>query len=141
MFLLDTDHLTIIQRQTQPDFDRLSERMSQHAPTDFYLSIVSFHEQTVGCHTYITRARDTAGLIRGYEALRQMLTDFTSFQLLPFDQAAGDQLDDLQTRRLRLAAMDLRIAAIALAQSMTLLTRNLGHFRRVPGLVVEDWTT
>jgi tRNA(fMet)-specific endonuclease VapC len=37
--------------------------------------------------------------------------------------------------------MDLWIAAIALTNSMTVLTRNRVDFERVPGLTVEDWTT
>ena len=36
--------------------------------------------------------------------------------------------------------MDLRIGAIALANDMTVLTRNLIDFGRVPNLTVEDWT-
>jgi tRNA(fMet)-specific endonuclease VapC len=36
--------------------------------------------------------------------------------------------------------MDLRIASIAIANQMTLLTRNRVDFERVPGLMFEDWT-
>jgi len=36
--------------------------------------------------------------------------------------------------------MDLRIAATAMANDFTLLSRNLVDFRQVPGLRVEDWT-
>jgi tRNA(fMet)-specific endonuclease VapC len=36
--------------------------------------------------------------------------------------------------------MDLKIAAIALANQATLISRNVNDFRRVPGLDVQDWT-
>jgi tRNA(fMet)-specific endonuclease VapC len=38
-----------------------------------------------------------------------------------------------------IGAMDLLIAAHALALDATLVTNNLAHFRRVPGLKVADW--
>jgi tRNA(fMet)-specific endonuclease VapC len=37
--------------------------------------------------------------------------------------------------------MDLRIASVVLDHSATLITRNRRDFERVPGLMIEDWTT
>ena len=37
--------------------------------------------------------------------------------------------------------MDTLIAASALAESCAIVTHNLDHFRRVPGLETQDWTT
>jgi len=36
--------------------------------------------------------------------------------------------------------MDLKLASIVLLRNATLLSRNLGDFRKVPGLKVEDWS-
>ena len=35
--------------------------------------------------------------------------------------------------------LDLFIASIALANGHTLITRNIKHFERMPGLTVESW--
>lgn len=35
--------------------------------------------------------------------------------------------------------MDLKIASICLAHDAMLLTRNVGHFKNIPGLRVENW--
>jgi tRNA(fMet)-specific endonuclease VapC len=140
MFLLDTEHIGIIQRHSQPQYGRLTQRMGQHSLTAFYAPIVSFHEQALGANNYINRARAAAGVIRGYEMLQLVLTDYVAMQVLPFDQAASDTFALLRTQGVRIGTMDLRIAAIALARGLVVLTRNLGDFRRVPGLTAEDWT-
>jgi tRNA(fMet)-specific endonuclease VapC len=140
MFLLDTDHIGIIQKKTEPEFNRLSVRISQHAITSFYFSIISFHEQVMGWNAYIGRAREVRGVVKGYAQFQQILADFASAQVLPFDQAAAAVFTDLRKQKWRVPTMDLRIAAIALARDMTVLTRNLSDFGKIPRLRVEDWT-
>jgi tRNA(fMet)-specific endonuclease VapC len=62
---------------------------------------------------------------------------------LPFDDAAAEihaQIrHQLETAGTPIGPHDLQIAAIALANSATLVTHNTAEFSRVPGLLLEDW--
>lgn len=140
IFLLDTDHIQFVQRKVGPEYAAISARMSQHSPADFAYSLVSFHEQVLGWHNYIRRARTTQNIVRGYDMFGQAFQSYRISAVLPFDAAAAMTFDGLAPRRLRVGVMDLRIASIALSRGLTVLTRNLRDFRRVPGLQAEDWT-
>jgi tRNA(fMet)-specific endonuclease VapC len=140
MFLLDTDHVVISQQRSAPEYEHLIRRVREHDPSDCFVSIITFHEQVMGWNAYISRAQDSAGVVRGYERLQRVLSNFSEAQVLPFDDAAARVFDDLRRRKVRVGAMDLRIASIALSRDMTVLSRNLVDFGRVPGLRVEDWT-
>ena len=62
---------------------------------------------------------------------------------LPFDEAAALAAADIGTALKRrgetVEATDLFIAATALVHGLIVSTRNVRHFARVPGLVVENW--
>ena len=62
--------------------------------------------------------------------------------ILPFDAAAarryGAVRAELEYRRRPIGEADLRIAAIALVRDFTVVTGNLRHFQRVPGLRNDD---
>lgn len=141
MFIFDTDHIGIIQWQSEPEYSRLMARVIQHAATDFFVTIVSFHEEFLGWNAYIGNAKKIEGVVKGYGKLLQILHDFDAAQVLPFDDVAAAQFTSLRRRKLSVGTMDLRIASIALSRSMTVLTRNISDFNRIPGLKVEDWTT
>jgi tRNA(fMet)-specific endonuclease VapC len=115
--------------------------MAAHAPSDLAFPIVSFHEQALGCHTFLVRARTTQELIRGYEILDGILQSFLIAPVLRFDSAAATIYANLTSQRLRVGSMDLRIASIALANGLVVLTRNRRDFGSVPGLIIDDWTT
>lgn len=139
-YLLDTDHLSILQRKTGKDYDNLSTRMTRYPVSDFAVSIVTFHEQMLGCHAYINRARNTNGVVKGYEMMVRLVSDFKVLPLVSFDAGAALKFNQLQSQRIQLAKMDARIAAIALFRELILLTRNHQDFGKVAGLLLEDWT-
>ena len=57
----------------------------------------------------------------------------------PVDRHYGAIRSELERVGQPIGSNDLLIAAHAKALGVTLVTNNLGEFRRVPGLVVEDW--
>ncbi|APB33145.1 Putative nucleic acid-binding protein, contains PIN domain [Gloeomargarita lithophora Alchichica-D10] len=139
-YLLDTDHLSILQRQAGQDYSNLSTRMIHYSLSDFAVSIVTLHEQMLGSHAYINRARNLNDVVKGYEMMMRLVSDFKVLPLVSFDESAATTFDQLQAQRIQLAKMDARIAAIALCHGLILLTRNHRDFGKVSGLLIEDWT-
>lgn len=66
------------------------------------------------------------------------------FRCLPFDAIAAERYadvrHDLEQRGQVIGPYDLQIAAVALANRLTVVTHNRGEFTRVTGLAVEDWS-
>src|SRR5262245_61198215 len=96
MFVLDTDHLGILQRQTAPQFGVLMHRISQYPQTSFFVTIVSFHEQILGWNAYLAQARDSSGVVRGYTKLEGILSDFACSQVLPYTSASAGVFEELR---------------------------------------------
>lgn len=139
MFILDTDHLSLLEW----DSDRarsLRQRLATPRVDEVATTIISFEEQMRGWMAYIARAKSMQDQIDGYRRLRHHLDSYRQIPLLDFDERAATEYQQLRRRRLRIGTMDLKIAAIALSHSATLLSRNRSDFAKVPGLVVEDWT-
>jgi tRNA(fMet)-specific endonuclease VapC len=140
VYLLDTDHISVVQRQSEPEYRRLWARLSAHNSSDFYVPIISFHEQVVGWNAYLNRARTPETVVRAYDMFQRILSDFAAMAVAPFNAQASRIFESLRASKIRIATMDLRIASIALANDWTLLSRNSVDFARVPDLRVQDWT-
>jgi tRNA(fMet)-specific endonuclease VapC len=140
VFLFDTDHVVIMQGQSPGPRDAIFDRIAAFSLDDFYVSIVTFHEQAVGWQAYLNRERKPELIVRAYAELANLLKEYMLVQLAPFDQAAAEKFQELRKNRIRIGTMDLRIASIALVNDYTVLSRNLIDFEKVPGLKVEDWT-
>jgi len=63
--------------------------------------------------------------------------------ILAFDGAAARSYAEirvaLEARGMPIGETDTRIAAIAVSRDLTVVTGNVRHFERVPGLAVENW--
>ncbi len=66
-----------------------------------------------------------------------------NMQILPFDTSSArvyaEVRADLDRRDVPIGDADTRIAAIALVHSLIVVTGDVRHFERVPGLAVENW--
>jgi tRNA(fMet)-specific endonuclease VapC len=140
MLVLDTDHFSLMEWSAGPSRGLLLRRLTTVQPDEVFTTIVTYEEQTRGWMAYSARARTTAQQVEAYRKLERHLDIYCRVQVLGFDERAGAEFERLQGLRLHIGTMDLKIAAIALAHSATVLTRNAKDFGVVPGLRVEDWT-
>ena len=139
MLVLDTNHMSEVVRRSvtgQALIERLDQSMRPVATT-----IITFEEMLRGWLSRIRREHDPIDVIPLYSKLQEISELTSDWTVLPWDQAAAMELRQLNSRRLKIGTMDLKIAGIVLAHKATLLSRNLRDFHRVPNLNVENWLT
>src|SRR5699024_6795808 len=102
--------------------------------------------QTAWCVSAVTVAEHIYGITKRPQAttLAKLVRAFVQVaQVLPWDQAAAEQQGelraDLESKGTPIDEYDLLIAAHTLSEQLILVSNNVKHFQRVPGLVVEDW--
>lgn len=135
-FLLDTDHVTLFDL----GHPHVGARLRNQPAGAVGISAVSVEEYLRGRLASIASARDGPNRILRYGYLLASVRLFHQFPLAPFDQASESQYQHLRSLRLRIGVQDSKIAAIALANNLVLLTRNRRDFGRVPGLTMDDWS-
>ena len=137
MYILDTDHLSLI-RRNGIEGQRILVRLSSIANNDVATTIVTYEEQVRGRFAVLGRAKTLVEVVLAYDGLRQLTLDYQSISILAFDAEAALVHQQLRKRYPRLGNMDLKIAAIALTQQATLLTRNLSDFGQIVELSINN---
>ena len=138
-YVLDTDHFSLIDRGLAEGRNILS-RLSRLPEPRITTTVITVEEQMRGWMARVAAARNLEAQMRAYQDLKRFILSYVNVDVLDFDQKAGTEFERLRKSRLRIGTMDLKIAAIALANDATLLTHNISDFGKVPGLRVEDWT-
>jgi tRNA(fMet)-specific endonuclease VapC len=139
MYILDTDHISLIQRNGQAG-KRILARLEAVAESEVSVTVITYEEQVKGRLGYLAKSKTLDDQIAAYQGLRQLAMDYRLITtILPFDRLSALEFERLRKAYPRLGQMDLKIAAIALTNGATLLTRNQSDFAQVVGLLVEDW--
>jgi tRNA(fMet)-specific endonuclease VapC len=136
--ILDTDHVSLILRGD----NQLRER-AELTP-NLSITVVTFQEVFNGWTTRINQAKPDEDFVALYSRLYRSIDYFKQTEILNFDSDSDVIFRSLlknnpPLRKARLQR-DMRIAAIALANEATIVTRNRRDFELVPGLTIEDWS-
>jgi tRNA(fMet)-specific endonuclease VapC len=133
MYLLDTNILSDLLKP-RPSTSLIA-KLASVPPEDQFTSSITLGELIFGA---LRRPERTDYLLRQIDALVVQ-----NVPVLPFDAAAAEHYGRvraaLESAGTPIEEPDLRIAAVALANGLIMVTGNLRHFQRIPGLVVEDW--
>lgn len=138
MNLLDTDILTLLIE----GHAKTTANANRALRTDpMAISIVTRVEALRGRFDFLLKADSREQWLRAQELLVRWETELTKYRVVFIDDRAADEFDRLiRSKSIRkIGRADLLIASIALANRATLVTRNLKHFRLVPGLKCENW--
>ena len=139
MCILDTDHLSLIQRNGQ-EGKRILLKLSAIEAIEVAVTVITYEEQIKGRLSVLSRAKTPDEQVLAYQGLQQLAADYQSIVMVPFSRVAALEHQRLRKAYPRLGNMDLKIAAIALTNNATLLTRNQSDFGQIADLRTEDWT-
>ena len=131
MYCFDTDVLSVVLRR-EPSLP-LVRRLALVPAEEQFTTAITLGELLCGA------SKRASGALA--ERVRDLVGSLV--RILPFDEAAAELYGSLRAR-LELAGTplgepDLRIASIALANDLTLVSGNVRHFSRVPDLRLENW--
>jgi tRNA(fMet)-specific endonuclease VapC len=137
MFILDTDHISLFQRNDP----YVSARILATPPQELATTVITVEEQLRGRLDRVRRAQSDVELVRAYGNLLATSLYFRTITVIGFDEQAQAIFRRLRVQGIRIGTQDLRIAAIALRHGATLVTRNVRDFATIPALNIEDWSS
>jgi len=130
-YMLDTDTCSYVMKRSS---DALLKGLRKTSVSDVCISVITKSELQHGVEISPRRQQDEAALeafLRYVEVL-----DFTNEAAPHYAQIRAY----LRARGTMIGANDLLIAAHARSLGLTLVTNNTREFRRVPKLMIENWT-
>jgi predicted nucleic acid-binding protein len=132
MYLFDTD--TIINIFKKKPSNKLLRKLQAIGPPDQHISTITISEIVYGA--YKSPRPDYH-----MDNLQNVL--LPAVNIVGFDSRAayicGRLRAQLEKKGTSVSFADLQIGAIAMANELILISGNIKHFKRIPGLSVENW--
>jgi tRNA(fMet)-specific endonuclease VapC len=127
-YLLDTDTISYALRGE----GQVAEKITAHKPSELCMSAISLAELRYGAD------------LKGSRRLHALIDAFAAaVEVVGFGEEAALEFGRIGTvlaeRGTPIGEFDVLIAAHAASLRCTLVTNNVRHFSKVPGLVLENW--
>jgi tRNA(fMet)-specific endonuclease VapC len=137
MYLFDTDTLTHLH------FGNASvvKRLNAVEDSEVGITIITKVEILRGRIDRLLKAETGVDLLKAQELLFRTEELLSELLIVPISQAASLEFDRLRVvpKYRKIGRADLLIASITLANRATLVTRNIRHFKQIPGVRLENW--
>lgn len=80
-----------------------------------------------------------AGIDVAYSYLERTIADLKRTRILSFTPQVEELVQSWKKQKIKVGIGDMRIAAVCIVHSATLISRNRRDFDQIPGLAVEYW--
>jgi len=131
LHMLDTDMASFIIRERSPN---IREKLVALLPSMLCISVMTRAELLYGLRKLPPEHRLNIAVRRFFKIIRT----------LPWESDAADFYADIRHRLVStgqiIGEMDMMIAAHSMAIGAVLVTNNLKHYERIPGLSLVNWT-
>jgi tRNA(fMet)-specific endonuclease VapC len=137
VYLLDTDTLTHLYSGNS----NVTNRLKSVTDVEVGITIVTKVEILRGRIDYLLKADNGSNLLKAQELFFRTERLLGELLIVPMNQVAVTEFDRLRvvSKFNKIGRADLLISSITLAHRATLVTRNLRHFKQIPGLRLENW--
>lgn len=137
MHLLDTDTLTHLHAGNP----RVAWHLQRLDDPDVGTTIVTMIELLRGRMDFVLKAANGDQFLVAQQYLQRTRELLEQIVIVPFDDGAATHFDRLRavSAYRKIGRADLLISSIALAHRAILVTRNVRHFRQIPGIAVINW--
>jgi tRNA(fMet)-specific endonuclease VapC len=137
MHIFDTDTLSHLHAGNQNVIRAIRQLGNEEITT----TIVTKIEMLRGRIDYIIKARADDDLLNAQKRFDRTEELLSQIKIISITPDAVDRLAQLvnSSKLRKIGRADLIIASIALSHRATLVTRNLRHFKQIPGLIVTNW--